>query len=117
MTITEQIAALESVRDMLDEARRYARADPLVAGVLIDDASEQRVVILGDFVYYPHEQIMRILENLEIGIDCLAAAPVVTVAYTTGALWELGEAVSRLRKQRDRAARDAELTEAYGPKE
>jgi hypothetical protein len=61
--------------------------------------------------------VRRIAENLLIGAGCISAAPDVTDAYITGALWELGDLASRLRKADEAEGRDAELLEGYGMKD
>jgi hypothetical protein len=106
---------LDLVRDQLYEARRYTHTDPLAAKSPLMLATLDLTV---DEVWKDPRYaalMRRIAENLLVGAGCMLAAPAVTDAAITLALWELGDLASRLRKADGAEARDAELGEAYGP--
>jgi hypothetical protein len=110
------LTGLDLVRDQLSEAQRYTRSDPAAAKSPLMHATLDLTV---DELWKDTRHaalVRRIAENLLIGAGCISAAPDVTEAYITGALWELGDLASRLRKDAEAEERDAELLEGYGPK-
>lgn len=110
------LTGLALVRDHLAEARRFTHTKP-------DDADRYLNLTIDHLNLMlrqrrgPRLMIIRVGMNLIRGQRCIRAAPEVTDAYITGALWELGDHASRLRKAAEAEGRDAELMEAYGPRE
>jgi hypothetical protein len=116
---------LDLVRSQLSEALRYTHARPDE----VDRLFVMAIPNLGlarrqlgrersdDSVPVKMIRLARIMANLEAGWLCMAAAPDVTDAAITLALWELGDLSSRLRKEEGAEERDRELMAAYGPRD
>lgn len=110
------LTRLDLARDRLAEARRYTHTRPDAAIHLLDLALRGIGRVERKLDGRLADDFLRIRRNLAVGWLCIRAAPDVTDAYITGALWELGDLASRLRKAAEAEGRDAELSEAYGPK-
>jgi hypothetical protein len=109
------LTGLTLVRDQLAEARRYTHSDPEATTALLELAIGNLGLGLAKRKM-PRLWIHRIRMNLIRGLRCMAAAPDVTDAAITLALWELGDLASRLRLADEAEGRDVELLEGYGPK-
>lgn len=103
---------LDLVRGQLSEARRYTHSNPEAAMHLVLDACWS----LARWQCDDNRLIYMIRRNLSVGAWSMNAAPDVTDAAITLALWELGDLASQLRKADEAKGRDAELMEAYGPR-
>lgn len=110
------IHILGLVRGQLAEARRYTHSDPRAAAHLFEMAIPNFALACRQ-LDRRHLDHARIVENLIVGQRCMDAAPDVTDAYLAGAIWEIGDLASQLRKEEEAEGRDAELLDAYGPKE